>query len=109
MHTRIGYPSQRNRTRTVTAVGGSVPEVTMTVEEYLELVREREGSGNRRRARVKVLQERNKRRRTGKKDPKMARALRKANKIGRTKAGKLRKGYTQAKIMKKAHQLRRKM
>lgn len=47
--------------------------------------------------------------RKGKKDPKMARALRKANQIGRTKAGKLRKGYTQAKIMKKAHQLRRKM
>ena len=47
--------------------------------------------------------------RTGKKDPKMAKALRKANKMGRTKAGKLRKGYTQAKIMKKAHQLRRKM
>lgn len=47
--------------------------------------------------------------RAGKKDPKMARALRKANQIGRTKAGKLRKGYTQARIMKKAHQLRRKM
>tara|TARA_Y100001938_G_C7905728_1_gene336963 strand:- start:426 stop:671 length:246 start_codon:yes stop_codon:yes gene_type:complete len=47
--------------------------------------------------------------RAGKKDPKMARALKKANSIGRTKSGKLRKGYTQARIMKKAHQLRRKM
>jgi len=50
-----------------------------------------------------------KKKRVGKKDPKMARALKKANAMGRTKAGKLRKGYTQAKIMKKAHQLRRKM
>ena len=54
-------------------------------------------------------QKRAKAKRVGKKDPKMARALRKANQIGRTKAGKLRKGYTQARIMKKAHQLRRKM
>lgn len=50
-----------------------------------------------------------KKKRPGRKDPKMARALKEANAIGRTKAGKLRKGYTQAKIMKKAHQLRRKM
>ena len=50
-----------------------------------------------------------KKKRTGKKDPKMASALKKANAMGRTKAGKLRKGYTQAKIMKKAHQLRRRM
>lgn len=84
-----------------------MPEVRMTVEEYLALLGQKtEGVAlgpEKRTAR----QARKKRR--GKKDPKMARALKKANAIGRTKAGKLRKGYTQAKIMKKAHQLRRKM
>jgi len=48
-------------------------------------------------------------RRKGKKDPKMARALRKANAMGRKKAGGFKKGWSQGKIMKKAHQLRRKM
>jgi len=47
--------------------------------------------------------------RVGKKDPKMARALRKANGMGRKKSGGYKKGWSQAKIMKKAHQLRRKM
>ena len=47
--------------------------------------------------------------RVGKKDPKMARALRKANSMGRKKSGGYKKGWSQGKIMKKAHQLRRKM
>jgi len=47
--------------------------------------------------------------RVGKKDPKMARALKKANQLGRKKSGGFKKGYSQARIMKKAHQLRRKM
>ena len=47
--------------------------------------------------------------RVGKKDPKMARALRKANAMGRKKSGGFKKGWSQGKIMKKAHQLRRKM
>lgn len=47
--------------------------------------------------------------RSGKKDPKMARALRKANSMGRKKSGGFKKGWSQGKIMKKAHQLRRKM
>ena len=47
--------------------------------------------------------------RVGKKDPKMASALRKANAMGRKKSGGLRKGWSQGKIMRKAHQLRRKM
>ncbi len=50
-----------------------------------------------------------KRKRVGKKDPKMARALRKANAMGRKKSGGYKKGWSQGKIMKKAHQLRRKM
>jgi len=47
--------------------------------------------------------------RKGKPDPKMARALKRANALGRKKSGGFKKGYSQARIMKKAHQLRRKM
>ena len=77
----------------------------MSLEEYLALINQ-DGSFKAKRPAdvVKV-----KPKRVGKKDPKMARALKKANAMGRTKSGKLRKGYTQAKIMKKAHQLRRRM
>jgi hypothetical protein len=77
----------------------------MSIEEYLALTNQ-DGTFKAKRP-ADVI--RVKPKRVGKKDPKMARALKKANAIGRTKAGKLRKGYTQAKIMKKAHQLRRKM
>ena len=82
----------------------------MTVEEYLQLIESGRPSKTgmspsqaARRVTKKIA------RKKGKKDPKMAKALRKANKMMRTKSGKLRKGATQAKIMKKAHQLRRKM
>lgn len=90
-----------------------MPEVRMTLEEYLALL-EAQGvvpSGARNRVSSQQLKKTAKIpvKRKGKSDPKMAKALRKANALGRTKAGKLRKGYTQAKIMKKAHQLRRKM
>lgn len=90
-------------------------EVRMSVEEYLEIMRiiGEQGpglvQGVREVKRTGKKLARSVKKRTGKKDPKMARALRKANKMGRTKSGKLRKGMTQAKIMKKAHQLRRKM
>lgn len=76
----------------------------MSLEEYLRLVEKRDDLAD-----LVKLPGKKKAKRVGKKDPKMARALKKANAMGRTKAGKLRKGYTQAKIMKKAHQLRRKM
>jgi hypothetical protein len=76
------------------------------MEEYQALLRlqssERESEGAR-------LATKRTRRRKGKKDPKMARALRKANAMGRKKAGGFKKGWSQGKIMKKAHQLRRKM
>jgi predicted NAD-dependent protein-ADP-ribosyltransferase YbiA (DUF1768 family) len=78
------------------------------MEEYHALLRmqssERESEGTRlsnRRAR--------KPRRKGKKDPKMARALRQANAMGRKKNKSFKKGWNQSKIMRKAHQLRRKM
>ena len=43
------------------------------------------------------------------KDPKMSKALKKANERYRKKNGALRAGATQAKIMQYAHKLRRKM
>ena len=50
-----------------------------------------------------------KKKRKGRPDPKMARALRRANKMGRKKSGGYKKGWSQAKIMKKAHHLRRRL
>lgn len=80
----------------------------MSVEEYLELLNR--AGGSERIARPARKQDRKTgKRRLGKKDPKMARALKKANQIGRKKSGGFKKGYSQARIMKKAHQLRRKM
>ncbi len=86
-------------------------EVTMSLEEYLALIGETskgtmvltESASIAPRSPKKTL------RRKGKKDPKMARALREANSMGRKKSGGYKKGWSQGKIMKKAHQLRRKM
>ena len=80
-------------------------EVTMSLEEYLALTNQ-DGSFKAKRPADVV---RVKPKRVGKKDPKMARALKKANALGRKKSGGFKKGYSQARIMKKAHQLRRKM
>jgi len=80
------------------------------MEEYQALLRlqssERESEGTRlsNRTRSKPSSKRK-----GKKDPKMASALRKANSMGRKKSGGFKKGWSQGKIMRKAHQLRRKM
>ncbi len=82
-----------------------MPTVTMTVEEYLSLINQ---SSNRKqpapagKMTMKV-------KRKGTPDPKMAKALKKANAMGRTKSGAYRKGYDQARIMRTAHKLRRKM
>ena len=80
-------------------------EVTMSLEEYLALVGSSPGSSPRAAAKSAAP----KPRRKGKSDPKMARALKKANQMGRKKAGGFKKGWSQGKIMRKAHQLRRKM
>ncbi len=84
----------------------------MSLEEYLALTQElADLRGEPRRSRVATAQVRQigKRKRLGKKDPKMARALKKANSMGRKKSGGFKKGWSQGKIMKKAHQIRRKM
>ena len=116
MHTGIRYTGQRDRPSTVTAVGELVAaEVRMSVEDYLEIMRIIGEQGPGIVSGVREVKKQGRRltrsvkKRTGKKDPKMAKALRKAKKMMRTKSGKLRKGASQAKIMKKAHQLRRKM
>ena len=82
-----------------------MPTVTMTMEEYHELIRGVMASE------IPVSTPRviSKKKRVGKKDPKMARALKKANEMGRKKSGGFKKGWSQGKIMSKAHQLRRKM
>ncbi len=80
-------------------------EVTMSMEEYLQLVGKSADIPSKRDTKRKSTA----RKRVGKKDPKMARALRKANSMGRKKSGGFKKGWSQGKIMKKAHQLRRKL
>ena len=84
-------------------------EVRMTWEEYQALLDASPGTPTSRIARRTQMTPIPKKKRSGKKDPKMAKALRKANSMMRTKSGALRKGKTQADVMRKAHQLRRKM
>ena len=116
MHSRECNTSKRYSPSPLPAVGEIVAaEVRMSVEEYLEIMRiiGEQGPGI-----VQGVREvkrsgrklaRSVRKRAGKKDPKRARALKKANSMMRTKSGKLRKGKSQADVMRKAHQLRRKM
>jgi hypothetical protein len=77
------------------------------MEEYNALLRmqssERESEG------ARLADRRAKPKRKGTPNPKMARALKRANDWGRTKSGKLRKGVSQGDIMRKAHAYRRKM
>ena len=77
----------------------------MTLEEYEALL----ASRNLRETGAKGKSRIAPRKRVGKKDPKMARALKRANEMARKKNGSFKKGWTQAKVMKKAHQLRRRM
>ncbi len=80
--------------------------VTMTLEEYEALRRlitsERESEGA-------TLSQQAPKKRKRRKNPKLARAVREANARLRTKSGKLRKGKTQADIMRLAHRLLKQM
>lgn len=82
-------------------------DVTMTLEEYEALRRlissERESEG----ATLAAASSSKKRR--SKKNPKLKRALTEANRRMRLKSGKLRKGRTQADVMRLAHKLMKKM
>ena len=78
-------------------------EVTMSLEEYLQLVERDEKITAKRR--VRFADPKPKRKGTPLKG--MASALKKANKMARKKNGSFKKGWSQAKVMKKAHQIRR--
>ena len=88
-----------------------MPEVRLTMEEYEALVQghmNAHGMNTKKQNRV-LRRKATKAKRSGKKDPKMAKALEKANAMGRKKNKSFKKGWNQSKIMKKAHQLRRRM
>ena len=87
------------------------PRVTMSVEQYLEIMRVIGEQGPAIVQGVRDVKKSAKRlvKRKGTPDPKMSEALKKANEWGRLKSGKLRKGVSQGDIMSKAHKLRRKM
>lgn len=84
-------------------------DVTMTLEEYEALRRlitsERESEG----AKVAFESKNTVPKRKSKKNPKLKRALTEANRRMRLKSGALRKGKTQADVMKMAHKLMKKM
>lgn len=82
-------------------------EVRMTMEEYLQLLNGL--SGDVQPSMDQPMPEPQPKKRKGRKNPKLARAVREANKSLRTKAGKLRKGKTQADVMRLAHRLLKKM
>jgi len=82
-------------------------EVRMTMEEYLQLLN---GLSNvQTPLSIETPPEAPPKKRKGRKNPKLAKAVRQANAQLRTKTGKLRKGKTQADIMRLAHRLLKKM
>jgi len=85
-----------------------VASITMTVEEYLDLI-EKAAQGGKQVIRGARKVKRAVKKRTGRKDPKMARALKKANAMARKKNGGFKKGKSQKWVMIKAHKLRRGM
>ena len=84
-------------------------EVRMTVEEYLELLERTASNVQRvgRAARTIQKETRPARRKAGKAVKGMAAALKKANAKARKKNGSFKKGYDQARVMRMAHQMRR--
>ncbi len=85
-------------------------EVRMTVEEYLQLIERTASNGQRvgKAARTIKRETRPVRRKAGKAVHGMAAALKKANAKARKKNGSFKKGWSQARVMKEAHRIRRK-
>ncbi len=81
-------------------------EVTMSLEEYSRLIGMTEEFVPLSPAEIKKGQ-RSKPKRKGTPLKGMASALKKANAQARKKNGSFKKGWTQAKVMKRAHQIRR--
>ena len=86
-----------------------VPEVRMSLEEYLRLVEGRDDLADlvRRPTKKRMQKLAPKQKKAGKAAKGMGRAMREANKRLRTKSGKLRKGKTQADVARMAHKIRR--
>jgi hypothetical protein len=85
-------------------------EVTMTMEEYLALVNGLSGDITQASMADGIIKPMDApKKRKGKKNPKLKRALVEANRRMRLKSGKLRKGKTQADVMRLAHRLLKKM
>ena len=82
--------------------------ITMTVEEYLDLI-EKAAQGGKQVIRGARKVKRAVKKRTGRKDPNIARSLKMAIAMARKKNGSFKKGKTQRWVMKKAHQLRKRM
>lgn len=84
-------------------------EVRMTVEEYLDLIERTASNVQRvgRAGRTFQKETRPARRKAGKALKGMAAALKKANAKARKKNGSFKKGYDQARVMRMAHQIRR--
>ena len=82
-------------------------EVRMTMEEYLQLLNGL--NGDLVTSIDQPVPEPQPTSRKRRKNPKLAKAVRQANAQLRTKSGKLRKGKTQADIMRLAHKLLKKM
>ena len=81
-------------------------EVRMSMEEYLQLLNGLSGDVAPATPTETLKQPK---KRKGKKNPKLKKAVTEANKRLRTKSGKLRKGKTQADVMRLAHKLLKKM
>ncbi len=81
-------------------------DVTMTIEEYLGLIQAMQDQMPPA-PDVSPMSPPKKKRR--KKNPKLKKAVTEANRRMRTKSGKLRKGKTQADVMRLAHRLLKKM
>ena len=86
-----------------------MPEVRMSLEEYLRLVEGRDDLADLVRQQTKKRMQKlaPKQKKAGKAAKGMGRAMREANKRLRTKSGKLRKGKTQADVARMAHKIRR--
>ena len=117
MHPRNRDSGFLDRPSTEPAVGGLVPDVRMSVEEYLALVEAAQVSvgsraltpviGRKAGRRVAKAGAGVQRKASGTALKGMSAALKKAHKMARKKNGDFKKGWNQKKVMKTAHRIRR--
>jgi len=110
MHFGNFYPSICDRSSTIPTVGGILAaEVRMSVEEYLQLIEATAKNVKRVGKAARTIKRETRPARKGAKRAMkgMAKALRQANAKARKKNGSFKKGYDQARVMRMAHQIRR--